>query len=48
LLYLAIPQEAYTSIFEEPIGATLLETYALRLLIIDREQEVIKKWIPEL
>ncbi|MBW3596795.1 MAG: fatty-acid synthase [Planctomycetes bacterium] len=47
MLYLAIPNDAYASIFEEPIGSELMAAYSLRLLVIDVESEVIAKWIPE-
>ncbi len=45
-LYLAIRQEVFLNLFEEPIGKILLENNRLRLLVFDPEQEVIVKWIP--
>lgn len=45
-LYLAIRQETFTDLFEEPIGKILLENQRLRLLVFDSEQEVILQWIP--
>ncbi|MFB2935253.1 element excision factor XisH family protein [Aerosakkonemataceae cyanobacterium BLCC-F154] len=45
-LYLAIRQETFSDLFEEPIGKILLENQRLRLLVFDSEQEVILQWIP--
>ncbi|NEO54665.1 MAG: FdxN element excision controlling factor protein [Okeania sp. SIO3B5] len=44
-LYLAIHQEAYVDVFEDPIGQVLLENKRLKLLVFDQLQEVILKWI---
>jgi hypothetical protein len=46
-LYLAIPKNAYTGIFEEPLGKGVLTNYPLRLLVIDDDKETIFLWIPE-
>ncbi|WP_353735144.1 element excision factor XisH family protein [Okeania sp. SIO2C2] len=43
--YLAIHQEAYVDVFEDPIGQVLLENKRLKLLVFDELQEVILKWI---
>ncbi|UKO99608.1 element excision factor XisH family protein [Nostoc sp. UHCC 0870] len=45
-LYLAIRQETYSELFQEPIGKILIENQRLCLLIFDSELEVITKWIP--
>ncbi len=45
LLYLAIHQEAYSDVFEDPIGQVLLENKRLKLLVFDAIQEVILQWI---
>ena len=45
-LYLAIRQETYSELFEEPVGKILLENQRLCLLVFDSEQEIILKWIP--
>lgn len=45
-LYLAIREETFSEIFEEPIGQILLENKRLRLLIVNPEEEVIVQWIP--
>jgi hypothetical protein len=44
-LYLAIRQETYSELFQEPIGKILIENQRLCLLIFDSELEVITKWI---
>ena len=46
MLYLAIHNEAFLDIFEEPIGRILLEDYQVRLIVYDLQSEVILKWIP--
>ena len=45
ILYLAIRESTFADIFEEPIGALLLENRRLRLIIFDPNQELIIKWI---
>ncbi|MGB3755308.1 MAG: element excision factor XisH family protein [Rivularia sp. (in: cyanobacteria)] len=45
-LYLAIRQETYSELFQEPIGKLLLENQRLCLLVFDSEREVILQWIP--
>jgi hypothetical protein len=45
-LYLAIPEVAFASLFQEPIGTLLLTNGRLRLLIFDPQKEVIRRWIP--
>jgi hypothetical protein len=46
MLYLAIREEVYYALFEEPIGKILLENQRIRLLTFDPQQEVIVQWIP--
>ncbi|QLE58318.1 XisH family protein [Nostoc sp. TCL26-01] len=45
-LYLAIRQETYSEIFQEPIGKILLENQRLCLLVFDAKLEMIVQWIP--
>ena len=45
-LYLAVPQDAYYSIFTEPLGQLLIGHEQVRLLVFDQSTEVIKQWIP--
>jgi XisH protein len=44
-LYLAIPDNVFSDLFEEPIGKLLLRNRRLKLITFDTKQEVIKKWI---
>jgi hypothetical protein len=44
-LYLAIRQETFSELFEEPIGKILLENNRIYLLVFDSEKEVIIQWI---
>lgn len=46
LLYLAVHEEVYTDIFDEPLGQLLIEDYQLRLMVFDLNEEVVLKWIP--
>jgi hypothetical protein len=43
---IAVPEEIYQSIFEEAIGKLLLENHRVKLVVFDRIQEVILRWIP--
>lgn len=45
-LYLAVPEEIFADLFEEPIGKLLLENQRFRLIVFDPSREVILKWIP--
>ncbi|WP_442949019.1 element excision factor XisH family protein [Nostoc sp.] len=45
-LYLAIRQETYSELFQEPIGKILLENQRLCLLVFDSKREVVLQWIP--
>ncbi len=45
-LFLAIREEVYYSLFEEPIGLILLENQRVQLIIFDPQEEVIVRWIP--
>lgn len=46
VLYLAIREAVFVSIFEEPIGEVLLENHRVRLIVFDPQMEVIVQWIP--
>lgn len=46
ILYLAIPDEVMTEVFEEPIGELLIRNQRARLLVFEPRQEVILRWIP--
>lgn len=45
-LYVAIREEVYYALFEEPIGRILVENQRIQLILFDPEQEVIVRWIP--
>lgn len=45
LLYLAIRQPTYQSIFSEPIGQLVLQKYQINLLVCDTQKEEIVQWI---
>ena len=48
VLYLAIRQSVYSSLFVGGIGRILLESKRLRLVIFEEETEEVMLWIPEL
>ena len=43
VLYLAIPEEVWLELFEEPIGHLLLKNERARLLVFDPLQEEIRR-----
>lgn len=45
LLYLAIHDDIFTDLFEEPIGQLLLENNRLQLIVFNSITEVITQWI---
>jgi len=45
-LFLAITRETFESIFNEPVGQTLIRKLNLHIIIFDDKKEVIAKWIP--
>ncbi len=45
-LYLGIPKDAYSSLFDEPIGKGIMEAYALNLLVFDPSEETVIQWTP--
>ena len=46
VLYLAVAEEIYVDLFEEPIGKLLIANGRVRVLVFDPYQEVIRQWIP--
>ena len=46
MLYLAVHEETFLAIFDEPIGRLLLDNDRLNLIVFDRAEEVILRWIP--
>jgi hypothetical protein len=47
VLLLAVDQEVYNNLFEEPIGKLLIENRRIRLIIFDPHTETIRQWIPQ-
>ena len=45
-LYLAVPQDAYYSVFSEPLGQLIITRESLRLLVFDQIAEVLVQWSP--
>jgi hypothetical protein len=45
VLYLAVREAVFDSVFEEPIGQVLLENRRVRLVVFDPQAEMIVKWI---
>lgn len=45
-LFLAVPEKTWRSIFSDALGEIVLNAQAVRLLVIDPQQEVITRWIP--
>lgn len=46
VLYLALPNWAYDSLFEEPVGQLLLKNNRLRLIVFVPSEEIIEQWLP--
>lgn len=46
ILYLAVNEEIFIDLFEEPIGKLLIANGRVRLLVFDPQQEVIRQWTP--
>ena len=44
-LYLAIEQDTYKGIFSEPIGKAVLDDEHINLIVFDKFEEVIVKWM---
>ncbi len=44
-LYLAIPEEIFEDLFEEPLGQLLRENHHVQLIVFEPTQEVILRWI---
>lgn len=46
-LYLAVHEEIFVDLFEEPIGQLLLANRQIQLVVFDPTMEVIRLWMPE-
>jgi hypothetical protein len=45
VIFLAVPDAALRSVFEEPLGALMLKDQSIRLLGFDAQSEVVTRWI---
>ena len=45
MLYLAVPNEIFSDLFEEPIGRLIIEKHNVHLIVFDPTAEVIVQWI---
>ena len=45
-LYLAVRQDVFQTLFDQPYGELLCAAERINLLVFDEESEVIIKWIP--
>ncbi|GAB1540112.1 hypothetical protein NUACC21_27810 [Scytonema sp. NUACC21] len=45
-LYLAVRDNVFTALFEEPIGKLLIESENLYLIVFNPDSETIVQWIP--
>lgn len=46
MLYIAVPESAFESVFQIELGQLFLEDNFLNLIVFDEIQEVITRWIP--
>lgn len=46
VLFVAVRTQVYRDVFLDPIGAMVLESGRLRLLVFDPERREIERWIP--
>jgi hypothetical protein len=47
-MYLAVNEEIFVDLFEEPIGQLLLTNQRVRLIVFDPQAEELRQWIPTL
>lgn len=45
ILYLAVPEEVFGGVFEEPIGKLILKNHRVGLIGFDPSEEVIVQWM---
>jgi hypothetical protein len=48
LLFLAVPDDVWNTLFQEPIGETALQAALDRVMCFDAEEERIIRWTPPL
>jgi hypothetical protein len=44
-LYLAVTEEVFLDVFDEPLGRLLIEQEMVHLIVFDRQTEEIKQWV---
>ena len=44
ILYVAVHEDVFIDIFEEPIGKLLLDTNRIRVVVFNHREEIIVKW----
>ncbi len=47
-MYLAVHEEIFVDLFEEPIGQLLLTNQRVRLIVFDPQEKEVRQWIPPL
>jgi XisH protein len=45
-LYLAVSEEVYINVFDEPIGKLLADSQRILLIVFDPQSETIRQWTP--
>ena len=45
-VYLAVHEEVFSDLWDEPIGQLLLKNQRVRLVVFDPKEEVIVRWLP--
>ena len=45
MLYLAVTEEVFLDVFDEPLGKLLIEQEKLLLVVFDPQTEEIKQWV---
>ena len=45
-LYVAVADQVWHDVFDEPLGRLMIEDLRLKLCVFDEQQEVIVRWIP--
>ncbi|MCL1475647.1 element excision factor XisH family protein [Argonema antarcticum] len=45
-LYVAVHDQVFIEIFEEPVGRLIIEDYQIPLIVFDPQTELILRWIP--
>lgn len=46
VIYLAVREDTYRDVFEEPVGRDVIESGRVRFVVFDESREVVTRWIP--